>query len=672
VTLGRRKRLEIAVLGFGVLFLLVLVFSFRPGRRPAASSRQPEPDAEAPPGAGQATTVLSGVDFTESLRGKPLFRIRSEKTVGFGPGAGLLPNWYALEGVELTVYTEEGEPVTVRGERADYDERTKSARLHGNVRWSDEQGSLGETERVEFDPATRTLVIPTPIHFVRGAFDLQAASGSYDVRNRVVKLAGPIEGTGTGEGSGGISSLSADSAQFRRAEGVIELDGRVRGGSKGGDRIEADRMVLKLDESGKRIEWARASGHVRGTLLGGGTANLAAARPAAANPPAPAGAARKYAGDEAVMVFGPAGETQSLALTGSPAVVEEPNRRVTARGIDVAFTGGRAVSAEARGDVEIRSEQSRASAERARLTFGPTGDVEAMELTGKVQFSGEGRTGRAEKVVQIPGKAMWLLTGGPGTSATVESDGSRVSASRIELTQKPDTLRAEGGARASFVSAKGKTKAPTFVGDPGKPTFGKADRMVFEQAGKTASLSGGATLWQGGSSLFADDITLNESERTVVAVGRVRAILERPPAERSADEPARSTVTARRMIYREKEGTATFEDGVTVARGAWQARAERGTAFLSGEQERKIERVELSGSVTMRDGAAGREATAEKATDYPNEGRTVLEGNPARVSDRDGNRVAGATLTIRDRGRRVEVTAPEGGKTETVHKTKPS
>jgi hypothetical protein len=48
----------------------------------------------------------------------------------------------------------------------------------------------------------------------------------------------------------------------------------------------------------------------------------------------------------------------------------------------------------------------------------------------------------------------------------------------------------------------------------------------------------------------------------------------------------------------------------------------------------------------------------------------VLHGAPAWVTDAEGNRVAGAVLTITEKGKRVEVTAPEGGKTETIHKTK--
>ena len=48
----------------------------------------------------------------------------------------------------------------------------------------------------------------------------------------------------------------------------------------------------------------------------------------------------------------------------------------------------------------------------------------------------------------------------------------------------------------------------------------------------------------------------------------------------------------------------------------------------------------------------------------------MLSGSPARVADAEGDRVAGSTLTITGRGKNVEVTAPEGGRTETIHKTK--
>jgi lipopolysaccharide transport protein LptA len=154
-------------------------------------------------------------------------------------------------------------------------------------------------------------------------------------------------------------------------------------------------------------------------------------------------------------------------------------------------------------------------------------------------------------------------------------------------------------------------------------------------------------------------------------VGKVRAVLTQKPAAATApasarDEPA--VVLARRLLYRESESNAVFEEGVSVNRGTWRANGDRGIAFFT--KDRKLDRVELSGNVTLADRATGRTGSGDRAVDYPNEGRTVLTGSPARVSDAEGNRVAGSTLTITGRGKNVEVTAPAGGRTETIHKTK--
>jgi hypothetical protein len=107
---------------------------------------------------------------------------------------------------------------------------------------------------------------------------------------------------------------------------------------------------------------------------------------------------------------------------------------------------------------------------------------------------------------------------------------------------------------------------------------------------------------------------------------------------------------------------------VTAVRGPWRASGKTGTIRLG--PDRRVSRLDLSGGVSLLDSSAGRTGQAEHAVDYPDEGRTILEGTPARVADREGNRVAGATLTITERGGRVEVTAPEGGKTETIHPTR--
>ncbi len=660
-----RRRLEIIVLVFGALFLAVVVYSFRPGRRPVAG---PATDALPRPPSGeseQPMTVSRGFDYTETIGGKPLFRIQSERTVGFGPAAGLVPDTYALEQVSLTLYPEDGSPVTVHAEKAQYDQRTNEAKLSGNVRWTDERGALGETASVEFRPAQRLLVAPSSVHFARGTFNVEARSGRYDVSRRELALEGPVHGSGTGEGSGGLSEIAADGAVYRREEGVIELQGKVSGASRSGDRIACDRMVLKTEQEGNRFEWARADGNVQG-VLGPATGG-------AGTPSRPSAAERRYSGDQAALLFASDGSVRSLSLTGKPAHVEESDRKVDADAIDVAFQGGRASSAQARGNVRLASPRDRAQCSSASLAFSAGGEVETLELSGNVRTEGEGRSARAEKAVELPARGLWILTGGAEGSATAESEGSRVSAARIEIDRNHRTLDAEGNARAAFVPGESNRKAPTLVGDPTKPTYGKAARMAFDDGNRVASLSGGATLWQGASSLFGDDVTLNDSERTLVAVGHTRTVIAPEPgsATRGGGPPARepSVVTARRVLYREAEGTAVFEGDVTVNRGPWRATAQKATAFFGAE--RKIERVEMTGDVSLADASAGRTGKADRALDWPQTEKTVLEGKPAWVTDAQGNRVSGASLTITDGGRTVEITAPEGGRTETIHKTRP-
>lgn len=653
-----RRRLETAVLAFGGLFLAFVVYSFRPGRRPSSGS-----DREALPGkppaadAGQPTTVLKGFDYTETLRGKPLFRIRSERTVGFGAAAGLVPNAYALEKVTLTVYPDQGAAVTVRADQADYDHRTNEAHLKGNVRWVDERGAMGETERLDFVPSIRRLVAPAPIHFSRGAFDLFARSAHYDIGQRELVLEGPVRGAGSGEGSGGLSELAAEGAVYGRDEGVVELVGSVSAASQDGDRISCDRIQLKTEPGGKRLLWAKALSRVRGTLSSLGRGGV------------PSGTGqRRYAAEEALFSFGPDGAARSLSLMGMPAWLEEPGRRVEAQSIEVAFESGRAVSAAARGEVCVESDEGRVQAARANLSFSKAGEVEALEFAGATRLEAQGRSARAEKAIVHPSSAVWVLTGAPGGSAVAEKGNSRVSAPRIELDQKRRLLRAEGGARAVFAPEEGGQRTPTALGDPSRPTYGKAERMVFDDASRTATLLGGATLWQDNASLSGDEITLNDAERTLLAVVNTRTVFSPVPDPKTPQADRRpAVVTAQRVIYNDSNATAQFDGDVTVTRGLLRTSAQTAQAFLA--KDRKLERIELSGKVSLADQVAGRSGEADRAVDWPREGKMVLEGCPAWVVDGEGNRVSGATLTIVDRGRRVEVTAPEGGKTETIHRT---
>ncbi|HVQ54572.1 MAG TPA: LptA/OstA family protein, partial [Thermoanaerobaculia bacterium] len=387
-----------------------------------------------------------------------------------------------------------------------------------------------------------------------------------------------------------------------------------------------------------------------------------------ASGPERAGVERQYAGEQSMLTFDAQGKPRTLSLTGAPALLWEPGRRLTAPQIGVLFEDGRAASATASGGVRVEGEGSHAEADKGTLGFSKEGAAQNVALEGAVKMLSDGRTGEAARAIELDARGLWLLTGDAAHSARVTSGGSRLSADRIELDRPRQQVRGEGRARAVLGADPQKgPRTATFAGDPNKPSFAKADRIVLDETTHVATLSGSASLWQDDSSLFADDITLSDAEKTVNAVQNVRAVLAPDRAARSTERAA-STVTARRLLYRDTERSGRFEGGVTVTRGAgWRATGGESTAWIG--KDRGVDCMEISGDVDLADHAAGRTAKAEKAVDYPKQGKTVLWGAPARVTDAGGSQVAGAILTIFDRGRSVEITAPEGGKTETIHRT---
>ncbi len=672
----KRRRLELAVLACGAIFLLVLAFSFHPGRRPAASkSRDRSPRLPGPDSAGQPTTLLDGFDFTETVAGKPLLRIKADRTVGYGPGAGVPPNLYTGEKVTLTAYPDDGAPVTVYSDRADYDERSRESKMTGNVRWIDSDGSLAETAEARFHPSSRILEAPGKVHFTRGTMDLTARSSRYDLKDRVVRFEGPIEGAGSGEESGEVSHLTARQGLFRRDESVLELE-FAEAQSTTGDRFASDHLVLKLSSERKHPEWARATGNVRGII----SAQSPALRSAVKGGGGGGGVERQYSGEESLLSFDGDGKARSVTLTGSPALLWEAQRRLTARQIDISFSNGRATSARATGAVRIEAPDSRAESDVGTLGFGKDGATENAALEGNVRVESSGRTAQAARAAEVESRGIWVLSSGPGLPARVESAGSRITAERIEIDRPLHQIRAEGKARSVFSpDAQKGDRTVTFVGDPKRPVYGQAEKISLDDAQHLAILSGGAALWQDTSSLFADDITLSDAQKTVTAVHNVRAVMspsKEPPGPRdggrapTAQDKAASVILAKRMVYGEADRSARFEGGVKMTRGGWHATGGESTAWLPKDVSvTGVECVEISGDVHMVDRTAGRSATAEKALDYPRQGKTTLWGSPARVVEAKGNQVAGAILTITDRGRSVEITAPEGGKTETIHRT---
>jgi lipopolysaccharide transport protein LptA/LPS export ABC transporter protein LptC len=653
------RPIQWALLGAGGALAVLLALTFRRVPRPRTQALPTPAPPGAPSDAGKPTTLLTVFDYTESASGRPRFRIHADRTVGFAQGAGLPSTWYGLEKVALTLYSQKDPPVTVIADRADYDPRTNAANLSGNVLLSEPGGTTVRTSRMSFDPAGNTVKIPEPIAFSRAGMSGRAVSGLYDLSTRSMSFAGPVTVRGTPGPGSPFSALDAKSAVYRQAVPELELDGEVRG-EGGGNTLSSDSLTLHLTDE-NRVDQARAAGAVTGMIAAGRTPTTR----------------ETYSGREARLWFDGAGKASRAELLGAPAVVVEPAsarsgpRRVAAPRLSLALAGGKLASSRAEGGVRIEttgrgpSSLQTVESDAADASYGPDGRLSSATFTGGVRGSSPDGNGSAPRAVYSASRNVTVLTALGPEEARLSSPRGRLLASSIEIDGDNSVVTATGHARAFFSGEEGRESAPRFLSGGGKPTRGRARRIVLDDRRRTALLTGEAALWQEDSALFGDEIFLNDADRSATAKGSVRATAL--SAGEKGGPPARFTATSDRMRYEDSRRTASFEDRVRVLRGEARASGDRAEARF--DEEERVESISLDGRVTFEDPATGRSGEGDHALDEPRRGITVLTGDPAVARDGKGDKITGAVLTFRKQSGSVEAKAKDGQRIETIYQT---
>lgn len=654
----RFSRLQLALLAVAAGLAAVLAATFRRVPRPPREASPPAAAAKGPEGAGKATTLLSGFDYSESTGGKNRFSVHADRTVGFAQGAGQPSTWYRLEKVALTLASERGDPLEVRSDEAEYDPRTRAMNLSGNVVAKDPRGTEVRSVLVRFDPAGNRLVMPAEVRFSRGAVSGRAASAVYGTATRILTLAGPVEAAGSGPGAP-FDALRADRGEYRSAEGELWLSGRVEG-HRGEDTLACDRLTVHVLPD-NRVDRAVAEGNVSGTLLSsGGRGSYRAAR--------------------ATSAFDGRGKIERVDLVGTPATMvvpaapARPERRLAAPGIRLGFSGDRLERADASGRPRLERDGVRRgspfvesiTSDAARATFAADGSLASARFDGNVVGVTAQGTSKSPAASYAADADVTTLSAGSGRDAELDGDRGKLVASSIEIAGRSGTVTGTGDARLYLRPGAANGAVPAFLATGRKPTRGKARRIVLDDRARTAVLDGDAALWQEEDALFADAITLADADRTARAHGHVRLTGRSAPS--GPADPGRSTVTAGRLRYSEADRVAVFEDGVVASRGAQTARGDRGECRFDADN--RLDRTILDGHVTLDDRATGRRGSGARAVDEPKAGTTNLAGNPAVAQDAQGNLVKGAVLTFRKESGSVEVKAGEGGRIESIYQTR--
>ena len=172
---------------------------------------------------------------------------------------------------------------------------------------------------------------------------------------------------------------------------------------------------------------------------------------------------------------------------------------------------------------------------------------------------------------------------------------------------------------------------------PARPGMFKADEPVnvtaatLERKAKQAVYKGDAQIWQGATSIKGETLTLDEESGNLLAVGKVRTVMELEEQDAAGGAPQRNvtTGTAAELEYQDKERKAILRNGARlVSTRDGDLRGTRIEMFML-EGGRELERLEAYEAVTMQ--TATRNATGARLTYFTREGRYVMSGAPVVV-----------------------------------------
>jgi lipopolysaccharide export system protein LptA len=282
------------------------------------------------------------------------------------------------------------------------------------------------------------------------------------------------------------------------------------------------------------------------------------------------------------------------------------------------------------------------------------------------------------------------------TGSVVLTDASsQTRAQAATFRQDAGALQAEGNVSTTELAKSSRDAAAE--SNP-ESTHISSARMLADTADGHAVYSGKARLWQGDSVIQADTISLDRSNRTLIATGNVSAIF--PQAQRAL-APAQSTTPrhgartsqpgfwraqAGRMVYEEDQHRARLEQGAYASSADGSMRADRmdlffspapgttpgsagsttGSNFNLSLEGQQVQQVQGFGSVHVE--SADRIGTGERADYWAADSKFVLSGGRPTISDKFGNTTAGRQLTFFFSDDRIVVDSEEGSRTLTLHR----
>jgi LPS export ABC transporter protein LptC len=675
----RRTRIGLAI--FAVAFAVIVYRSIgerRPQAPPTPVSRT-DPKAQFEVEQGEAQRLRATVrDFS----------IKFARSLSYEDGS------QKMFEVEITVNKSDGRTYVVTADEAVAGKDQREKQLTGNVKLKANDGFELTTDRATHNQDDSIVKAPGAVMFSKGRMSGSGSNATYDQTRDLLTINEQATVNMSDEKGQPTTDFTAGIAVLDRLQNTLTLDGQAHV-LRHEQIIDADHVSTRLSEDEQVVQYIELRNNAR--VTGGTAIDSMSARDidmdytddgqalervtlngsaGVAMKISSGGAGRQIVGEALDVRLAPDGSI--LGLIGRdkvrldlPASGDSPAGSISANTLDGAGETGRGLTTtDFRGNVEYREGGKRGAKDRvvraesllATLTDDAVSDA---AFKGRVTFEEEGLSARAAEIGYQPRQNTIGLkgsdAGGPphvsvdqisvdARTIDVGLQDRQITAADVKTTLTPDKGKGStrGGA-TSGVSIPGLLKQDEVANI-------NANSLEYRGQAGQAVYRGGATLWQGSTTIRADTITLDQDKGSLVATGSAKSTLDLDTGMstgsgheiRYDDEKRVVTYSVPPLPPTSEKGTSSAGARAGVAADTRRAvavrdaqlggpqgdlRAERIEIVLA-KQGNKVERLEGYTRVTLK--LEMRTAVGARLTYYASDEKYVMSASgptPVTISD---------------------------------------
>ena len=709
-----QKRARIVLAIFGVAVAVVVYQSIgerRTATAPAAAPRT-DPKAQFEVQQGEAQRLRAG---------ERDFSIKFARSLAYDDGS------QKMFEVTITVNKPDGRAYVVTADEATAGKDQRERQLAGHVRLKVSDGFEMTTDRASHNQDDSIVRAPGAIAFSKGHMTGSGGNATYDQTRDILTITEQAKVNMSDDKGQPTTDFNAGTAVLDRQQNTLTLDGQAHV-LRNQQVIDADHVLTRLSDDEQIVQYLELRNNAR--VTGGASIDSMSARDidmdysddgqalervvlnggAGVAMKSSSGPGRQIVGESLEVRLAPDGAI--VALVGRdkvrldlPASGDTPAGSISADTLEGTGEAGRGLTAtDFRGKVEYREAGKRGAMDRvvraqsltAMLVDDAISDATFKE---RVTFEDQGLSARAAEISYQPKANKITLrgtdAGGPphvsvdqisidARMIDVGLEGRQISATEVKTTLAPQKTGQARDSASSGVAIPGLLKQDQIANI-------NANALDYRGQAGQAVYRGGATLWQGSTTIRADTITLDQQKNNLVAAGSAKSTLDL--------DTGLSSGSGNEIRYDDEKRLVTYSGATlppTTERGAGSAGARAGapravpvrTAQLTGPQgdvrgERieivlakegnKVERLEGYTGVTLK--LDKRTAVGSRLTYYAGEERyvmsaagttrvTVTEVQTASSGAVSCRETVGRTLTFYKSTDRITVDGNDQNRTE--------